>query len=615
MKKPFLTTLTLIIATALFPMLLLAQRNDAQLMGFKGVVKEVCAQNGRTLYDFDSNGFARDYFDLTFGGQNFNVDIYKRSGNQIQGTIQICSADLVQLHLVGRPRDGWFTSDYFNRIGMPVTLTFSNGRLAKAELSYTKSTDNYDYRTIYNIRAYVDYNYNNRGELVSMIGKLKFFGHEESYYSGNIRNKRDDETNISIICRNYTYDPAGNWISRERVDQNNYIVDRRTFTYDKEYISEQKFNKARGNINALKRLAEDTEITQEYRDKAKYHWSAMLYDRAAENDDLDEMKAIAENPQVVQEYRNKANQYWSKGSYAKAAVSGNHEQVAHIALQTDADDDVRNKAAQNWNNYVSSEISKANSGVMNEKKLEELFKLRNNEVTNETNRNIIETLVREYFWTHRVEYALQQETDYKKIAKYKNVQFQGWKVFDTEYLNLIDQRSQELRQSYIDKFVALAQSEYDVAKYGNSITYAEMVLAEEPEHPKAKKLWVDSYYNKALYEYRQSNFIEAIEMLNKSLSVFPDNAEAKWLAEECSYQLLLMNIEYESASDKMFVEFLKKYPNGRYYSEVQDERLKFNLKKLNENSSYSEIIFVRDLPTSNEQLNAKRVRIVKRLMK
>jgi hypothetical protein len=60
---------------------------------------------------------------------------------------------------------------------------------------------------------------------------------------------------------------------------------------------------------------------------------------------------------------------------------------------------------------------------------------------------------------------------------------------------------------------------------------------------------------------------------------------------------------------------LKKYPNGRYYSEVQDERLKFNLKKLNDNSSYSEIIFVRDLPTSNEQLNAKRVRIVKRLMK
>jgi len=130
----------------------------------------------------------------------------------------------------------------------------------------------------------------------------------------------------------------------------------------------------------------------------------------------------------------------------------------------------------------------------------------------------------------------------------------------------------------------------------------------------SEKLRADSVVylnNKTKKEIQAADYGKAIRTANGTLKISPNDTEANTLLQDGHYKLLMKNVE-EGNRDLNHIEALQRmYPEGKYKTELEDERAKYYLSELQklekdvdvENAGGDSLLsLVRSLPVNDTKL-------------
>lgn len=248
--------------------------------------------------------------------------------------------------------------------------------------------------------------------------------------------------------------------------------------------------------------------------------------------------------------------FLSQKAYEKALAAGDADEMKRLAMdRTNTSGEVRQKAAAYWNEYLSQEINGKYKYQWGQ-----LFEIMSLPIVDEDNRATIETIIRQHVWDTQV----LPERDFQKVRELSDLTYNGWRLFDAEYVDRIQQRSDQLRTDSVARL-----------------------------------------YQAACYEYNQKQYNKAIGTLNQVLDIDEYNQNAKDLLVGANYYILQDRIQNKTASADMFKSFLRKYDDSRYRADVQDQYVEYMLEQLPNNRTMSAIGDVRSMPVNDDKLRKK----------
>lgn len=248
--------------------------------------------------------------------------------------------------------------------------------------------------------------------------------------------------------------------------------------------------------------------------------------------------------------------FFSRHCWEKAKATGDYWVIEAFAQNDRYTDEYRQIAKDYWNAGIVNEVKNAYGNA-----LDSLCRISQSPIITQDNKEVLENDARVMAWDNYV----MPERDYAKVAAMTNVTLQGWGIFNNEYQNRIVERSQQLRN--------------------DSVAYLN---------------------NKARAEYGNAQYAEAINTTVVTLGILPEDATAIELSQDSYYQYILQGLAAATPDVVSTMEtYLELYPQGKYQTQVEDERVKYHLAALPGNlSTYS---YIRTLPVNDAAL-AKRVK-------
>ncbi len=338
-------------------------------------------------------------------------------------------------------------------------------------------------------------------------------------------------------------------------------------TYTLNFSSEQTFiynNKGEVTkvVSNQKMKCDELDELNTNVEKVEYCYQNYTYDKygnwVSRDCYLDKTFQFAETRTIVY-----SPQFLSHDLYQKALAENDVDEMERLANDTEnVDFEVRKKAAEYWNTHLAAEINGAYKYQW-----EKLFQLMTSPIINTENRTKIEKIIRQYVWEKRV----VPETDYRKMMDLAELTYNGWHVFDAEYSRRIKERSQQMRTDSIARLYTKASGEYNAAQYERAIQTLRQLLLVDQYHENAYDLMVGA-----------------------------------------KYQLLQKSIKNNTVKESEFEDFLDKYSDSRYRSQVEDQFVTYRLQHLPDKCSYSDISELQAMPVNDKKLQKKVDRVVKR---
>ena len=112
-------------------------------------------------------------------------------------------------------------------------------------------------------------------------------------------------------------------------------------------------------------------------------------------------------------------------------------------------------------------------------------------------------------------------------------------------------------------------------------------------------------YAKASGEYNAAQYERAIQTLRQLLLVDQYHENAYDLMVGAKYQLLQKSIKNNTVKESEFEDFLDKYSDSRYRSQVEDQFVTYRLQHLPDKCSYSDISELQAMPVNDKKLQKK----------
>lgn len=255
--------------------------------------------------------------------------------------------------------------------------------------------------------------------------------------------------------------------------------------------------------------------------------------------------------------------FLSQKAYEKALAAGDADEMKRLAMdRRNTSDEVRQKAAAYWNEYLSQEINGKYKYQWGQ-----LFEIMSLPIVDEDNRATIETIIRQHVWDTQV----LPERDFQKVRELSDLTYNGWRLFDAEYVDRIQQRSVQLRTDSISRL-----------------------------------------YQAACNDYNQKRYQQAIRTLHQLLNIDSNNQSAQDLLIGANYYILQDRIQQQTVSEYLFDDFLAKYPGSKYQAEVEDQYATYLLQKWSTNHSPEIIDQLKTMSVNDAKLSKKVSHAIKR---
>ncbi len=501
MRKSYLALFVLLLV---LPLSVFAQSADMKRLGLKGVVQKVNLKSSsafpsETIYEFDENGkFTTFCYPLEDVRHYKKMKVTSSTKTTIKGKLQ----------------------DYSGDYTIPITITFSNGKIKK---SVTKNGSTTITRT---------YQYNSEGEV-----------------------RRIDKTTVYETTVTVGYEGGYSGLDEYQRSLND--------------LANSDPTSLRRNYNRAMRAAGNVRVG--VREKKKKIKETKTYFEEFDDyqyDELGNWVSCKYYQQVSENYSNRSYEgqlyrtiyydeaYFSKLCWEKVKATGDYWVIEAFAQNDRYTDEYRQIAKDYWNAGIVNEVKNAYGNA-----LDSLCRISQSPIITQDNKEVLENDARVMAWDNYV----MPERDYAKVAAMTNATLQGWGIFNNEYQNRIVERSQQLRN--------------------DSVAYLN---------------------NKARAEYDNAQYAEAINTTAVTLGILPEDATAIELSQDSYYQYILQGLAAATPDVASTMDtYLELYPQGKYQTQVEDERVKYHLAALPENlSTYS---YIRTLPVNDAAL-AKRVK-------
>lgn len=296
-----------------------------------------------------------------------------------------------------------------------------------------------------------------------------------------------------------------------------------------------------------KKIKHIQEVTKTYRDY-EYDDFGNWISRKVKN--LESGSDIIENRTIIYDSVYYSNFYWEK-----VKKNQNLCEIEAYAQNDKYTHEYRNIARNYWNeNIVQTVVEKYNENI------DSVCRAIVSPLITSANKDVFAQKARSYFWNNIV----VKERDFEKVYNYRYAKYLNWSIFDQEYVQKIVELSQQLRTDSINYLNKKADDELGKGEYKDAINTTKMVLNLEPSNANAVATSQDSYY--------------------KMIMAASGNADIAYIEE-----------------------YLSLYPEGKYKSQIEDERVKYYLEKLPQEPSMTLVDSIRNMPVYDKTL-AKQVK-------
>lgn len=257
---------------------------------------------------------------------------------------------------------------------------------------------------------------------------------------------------------------------------------------------------------------------------------------STENENFEDCQTIDYDPEYVSQF------YWER-----LEKEGNLQKIEAFFLNPITTSKYKELASNYWNGHVLDEVAQK-------------YNNNNDTLCCMTKKAIISDVVKEQALeivrNNVFNNNVMAERDYVRVFRMKDLQCQNVTVFNDNYRQKIEVRSQELRADSIAFLI-----------------------------------------NKAKQEFESANYQQALATSKGIQLIDPSNETAADLCQESSYRIILFKESNNSISESDYVSFIDEYKTSNHVPEMQNNRALFASSLFNIETPDRELERVYALPT------------------